>query len=162
MNPLFELEKGRIPEAEFVAMLEAELPDGQRLEGLRDSYFRHLHPNPEMIEFMRTLRERGLRMALLTNNVREWEPQWRAMLPDIDRIFELVVDSAFVGMRKPEPEIYDLTVQRLGEGLTAAECMLVDDIEVNCTAAAELGMHAVRFVDSAQAIADVESAIAGG
>ena len=53
-------------------------------------------------------------MALLTNNVREWEPLWRSMLP-VDEIFELVVDSAFVGMRKPEPEIYELTLERLRE-----------------------------------------------
>ena len=63
---------------------------------------------------MRELRDAGLRMALLTNNVREWEPRWRPMLPEIDEIFEVVVDSAFVGMRKPEPEIYLLTVERLG------------------------------------------------
>ena len=54
------------------------------------------------------------RMALLTNNVREWEPLWRTMLP-VDEIFELVVDSAFVGMRKPEAEIYELTLERLRE-----------------------------------------------
>ena len=52
-------------------------------------------------------------MAILTNNVREWEPLWRAMLP-VDEIFELVVDSAFVGMRKPDPRIYELTLERLG------------------------------------------------
>ena len=71
-----------------------------------------------MIDFMAELRGRGLRMALLTNNVREWEPLWRAKLPELDDIFELVVDSAFVGMRKPEPEIYELTLERLGGGLT--------------------------------------------
>ena len=53
-------------------------------------------------------------MALLTNNVREWEPRWRPMLPEIDEIFEVVVDSGFVGMRKPEPGIYELTLERLG------------------------------------------------
>ncbi len=42
-----------------------------------------------MIEFMRSLRGRGLRLALLTNNVREWEPLWRAKIPEIDEIFEL-------------------------------------------------------------------------
>ena len=67
---------------------------------------------------MRELRERGYRMAILTNNVREWEELWRAKLP-VDEIFELVVDSAWVGMRKPEPEIYQLTIERLGETLAA-------------------------------------------
>ena len=50
---------------------------------------------------MRDLKRREYRMALLTNNVREWEPLWRSMLP-VDEIFELIVDSAFVGMRKPD------------------------------------------------------------
>ena len=48
------------------------------------------------------LAEPAIRMAMLTNNVREWEPLWRAMLP-VDEIFETVVDSAFVGIRKPDP-----------------------------------------------------------
>ncbi len=61
-----------------------------------------MRPNAPVIECLAELRGRGLRMALLTNNVREWEPLWRAKLPELDEIFELVVDSAFVGMRKPE------------------------------------------------------------
>jgi epoxide hydrolase-like predicted phosphatase len=112
-----------------------------------------------MIALMRELRGRGFRMALLTNNVREWEPQWRAMLPDIDEIFEVVVDSAFVGMRKPEPGIYELAVERLGGGLGARECVFVDDVEVNCHAAEELGMRAIHFRDSAQARAELEAAL---
>ena len=79
---------------------------------------------------MRDLKGRGYRMALLTNNVREWEPLWRAMLP-VDEIFEVVVDSAFVGIRKPEPEIYELTLERLGGGIGARECLFVDDVEDN-------------------------------
>jgi putative hydrolase of the HAD superfamily len=159
-HPLFELEKGLITEAEFLRRLEAELGDGTRLHRLRHVYFEHLQPNEAMIAHMRALRDRGLRMALLTNNVREWEPQWRSLLPDIDEIFELVVDSAFVGMRKPEPEIYELTLERLG-GLEPGECVFLDDIEVNCDAARELGMRAVHFVDNEQALSDLEAALAG-
>ncbi len=113
-----------------------------------------------MIEFMGELRGRGLRTALLTNNVREWEPLWRSKLPELDEIFEVVVDSAFVGMRKPEPEIYELTLERLGGGLAPSECVFVDDIELNCEAARALGMTAVRFEDADQAIAELESALA--
>jgi putative hydrolase of the HAD superfamily len=114
-----------------------------------------------MIAYMRELRERGLRMALLTNNVREWEPHWRAKLPDIDEIFELVVDSAFVGMRKPEPEIYELTLERLGDGIVAADCVFVDDTDVNCEAATALGMVAVRYRTPDQARAEIEAALDG-
>ena len=89
---------------------------------------------------MRELRERGYRMAILTNNVREWEELWRAKLP-VDEIFELVVDSAWVGMRKPDPEIYHLTIERLGGRSSRRECLFVDDNELNVEAARELGMH---------------------
>nr|MBA2342667.1 HAD family phosphatase [Thermoleophilaceae bacterium] len=139
--------------------LEAELGDGIKLDRLRHVYFEHLQPNEAMIDRMRDLGARGLRMALLTNNVREWEPQWRSLLPDIDEIFELVVDSAFVGMRKPEPGIYELTLERLGGGLEPRDCVFLDDIEVNCDAARELGMRAVRFVDNEQAFAELDAAL---
>ena len=109
---------------------------------------------------MRDLRGRGLRMALLTNNVREWEPRWRSLLPEIDEMFDVVVDSAFVGMRKPEPEIYMLTVERLGDGWRPADCVFVDDIDLNCEAARELGMAAVLFVDTEQAREEIERALA--
>ena len=159
LHPLYELEKGTITEAEFLGMLEAELDPGTSLSGMRDVYFEHLHPNPAMIDLMRDLRGRGLRMALLTNNVREWEPQWRAKLPEIDEIFEVIVDSAFVGMRKPDREIYELTLERLGNGLEAGECLFVDDVDVNCETARTLGMRAVHYVDADQAIAEIEGAL---
>ena len=161
-HPLFELEKGQISERRYVEVLEAELGEGVRFDVFRDVFMDNLHPNEAMISLVRDLRGRGLRTALLTNNVREWEPLWRAKLPDIDVLFEVIVDSAFVGMRKPEPEIYALTVERLGGGLEASDCVFVDDLEVNCEAAAALGMHAVRFVDSEQAIAAIEAALRGG
>jgi putative hydrolase of the HAD superfamily len=157
-HPLFRLEKGLISEAEFLRQL-GEALGGVELEGFGERYFEHLHPNEEMIELMRRLRDRGLRMALLTNNVREWEPLWRAKLPDIDEIFEVVVDSAFVGMRKPEPGIYELTLERLGDGVSAADCLFVDDIEANCEMAVELGMTAVHYRESEQAIREIEATL---
>jgi putative hydrolase of the HAD superfamily len=75
------------------------------------------------------------------------------MLP-IDEIFDVVVDSAFVGTRKPEPRIYEITLERLGVPAQAA--LLIDDVEPNCAAARELGMRAVWFRDTDQAIAEIE------
>ena len=158
-HPLFALERGEISEAEFRRRLERELGDGIRLSGFRETYFEHLQPNRPMIDYMAGLREGGHRMALLTNNVREWEPLWRAKLPELDRIFEVVVDSAFVGMRKPEPEIYQLTLDRLG-GVEASECVFVDDLEPNCETARALGMTAVLYRDASQAIADIDELLA--
>jgi epoxide hydrolase-like predicted phosphatase len=162
-NPLYELEKGAITEGEFLRSIEDEMEEDVDLSSLNELYFDHLQPNTPMIEYVRSLRlERGMRSALLTNNVREWEPRWRAKLPEIDEIFEVVVDSAFVGMRKPEPEIYELTVDRLGGGLRAEDCLFIDDIEVNCQAARALGMVAVQFTTTEQAIAEAEAALAAG
>ena len=159
-HPLFVLERGEISEAEFRSRVERHLEDGFDLARLRALYFERLDPNPDMIGFVRTLRARGVRAALLTNNVREWEPLWRAKLPELDELFELVVDSAFVGLRKPDPAIYALTLERLGD-VSPADCVFVDDLDVNCEAARALGMAAVRFESAQQAIPEIESALAG-
>jgi putative hydrolase of the HAD superfamily len=158
-HPLYALERGEIAEAEFARRLEEQLGDGFDLARLRHLYFERIEPNPPMIRYLGELRGRGLRTALLTNNVREWEPLWRAKLPELDDIFEVVVDSAAVGMRKPERRIYELTLQRLGGDLRAEECLFVDDIEVNCEGARALGMTAVRYDDAGQAIAELDGAL---
>jgi putative hydrolase of the HAD superfamily len=162
-HPLFELECGRMTERDFLGRLGAQLGEdlGRDVEmhAFAERYFGHLRANEAMLGFLRELRERGYRLAILTNNVREWEAQWRAMLP-VDELFELVVDSAFVGMRKPDPAIYRLTCERLG--VAPGACLFVDDVEVNCTAAAGLGMTAVWFRDSAQAIAEMRTALGDG
>jgi putative hydrolase of the HAD superfamily len=157
-NPLFQLERGEITETEFRDLVQSELDGRLDLERLLRLYFEHLEPNRPMIDYVRELRERGLRTALLTNNVREWEPRWRAKLPELDEIFEVVVDSAFVGMRKPERAIYELTLERLRD-VRPAECVFVDDLEHNCEAARDLGMKAVRFESADQAIPEIESAL---
>jgi putative hydrolase of the HAD superfamily len=162
-HPLFELETGRLSEAQFMSALEVQLSAQLQREvdmsGFSERYFEDLEPNAPLIDYMRGLRRRGYRMAICTNNVREWEPLWRAKLP-VDEIFDVVVDSAFVGVRKPQARIYELTLQRLG--VDAAQALLVDDIELNCTAARELGLAAVWFRATEQAIAEIEAILAGG
>jgi putative hydrolase of the HAD superfamily len=161
-HPLFELEKGRVSEADFLERLRdelrADLGHEPEMHGFKEIYFKALDPNEPMIELMRRLRDRGMRMALLTNNVREWEPLWRSMLP-VDEIFELVVDSAWVGMRKPEPEIYTLTMGRLDGNLQPAQCLFIDDNELNVAAARDLGLTAVRFESNEQAIPEIRAAL---
>jgi putative hydrolase of the HAD superfamily len=158
-HPLYELEKGRTSEDDFLRklgdQLEGDLGHRPELHRFREIYFDALHPNEPMIEAMREAKASGRRMALLTNNVQEWEPFWRSMLP-VDEIFELVVDSGFVGMRKPDREIYDLTLERL-DGPSADQCVFVDDIEANCEAAEELGMTAVHYRHNDQAIPEIRS-----
>jgi epoxide hydrolase-like predicted phosphatase len=161
-HPLFDLEKGLISEADFLNRvadeLEPEIGHRPNMHSFTEIYFNALEPNAPMVDLMRELQGRGLRMALLTNNVREWEARWRSMVP-IDVILELVVDSAFVGCRKPEPRIYEILLERLG--VEAQGCLFVDDVEVNCDAARELGMTAVHFRENEQAIAEVRAAVDG-
>jgi putative hydrolase of the HAD superfamily len=159
-NPLFEMERGEISEDDFLSQLSdglAPLLDHEpHLHRFRELFIGTLEPNPPMIELMRELKGRGLRMAMLTNNVKEWEPHWRPMLP-VDEIFETVVDSAFVGCRKPEPRIYELTLERLGLG--AEECVFVDDLLPNIEGARALGFTAVHFQDTEQATAEIRAAV---
>jgi putative hydrolase of the HAD superfamily len=156
-NPLHEVELGRLTEDEFLGALEdgLEAVTGRRivLHEFAERYFRAMRPNDALLDYYRGLSEEGIRLAILTNNVREWEPRWRAMLPD--ELFELVVDSAFVGMRKPDAAIYELTLERLR--LPAAACAFVDDLEVNVDAARELGLHGVHFRDTDQAIGELDA-----
>ena len=160
-NPLFELECGRITELEFhrqlVDGLEPVLGHRPVFEEFGQLLFEALDPNPGMIDLIREVRRDGLRTALLTNNVREWEPTWRSMLP-VDELFETVVDSAFVGVRKPDPEIYHLTLERIG--LSPEQCIFIDDMQVNVDTANELGLHGVRFRETAQARAEVHELLA--
>jgi putative hydrolase of the HAD superfamily len=162
-NPLFELEVGAISEAEFLATLERELSAGLgrpvELHGFGERYMGALDVNEALFAHYRALHERGIRFAMLTNNVREWDALWRAKLP-IDEIFETVVDSAFVGLRKPDPAIYAIVLERLG--LPAEECAFVDDIAVNVEAARALGFAVVHFRDTGQAAAELDAVLGDG
>jgi putative hydrolase of the HAD superfamily len=162
-NPLYRLERGEITEAAFLERLgdglEPLLGHRPELHRFKEIYFEALDPNQPMIELMRELKGEGYRMGLLTNNVREWEPLWRSMLP-VDEIFEAVVDSGFVGIRKPEPRIYELTLERLG--LPGEACLFVDDLAHNCDGAQEAGMRAVHFRENDQAIGEIRAALGEG
>jgi putative hydrolase of the HAD superfamily len=158
LNPLFELECGRMSEPAFLGVLEDEMEGalGRRvsMHAFTDHYWAGLSHNDGLVSFLRDARDAGYRLALLTNNVQEWEPRWRPKWP-IDELFETVVDSGFVGMRKPDPEIFALTLARLD--LPAGACVFIDDLEHNVVAARECGLHAVHFRDTEQAIDEVRA-----
>ncbi|HEX3243138.1 MAG TPA: HAD family phosphatase [Solirubrobacterales bacterium] len=159
-NPLFKLERGEITEAAFLERisdaLEPLLGHRPEMHRFKEIYFQALNPNPPMIDLMAELKKSGYRMAMLTNNVREWEPLWRSMLP-VDEIFETVVDSGFVGCRKPESRIYAMTLERIG--IAPDACLFVDDVEVNCEGARKAGINAVHFRDNEQAIGEIRAAL---
>jgi putative hydrolase of the HAD superfamily len=158
--PLWTLERGQMTESDFIAGLEAALTEvtGRpvTLDGYGARLMGELEPNQPLLDRYRLLRSQGVRLAILTNNVREWHDIWRSAF-DIDALFELVVDSSFEGARKPEPRIYEITLSRLG--LSASDCVFIDDVEVNVTAANELGMHGIHFNSTQQVLAELDDAL---
>ena len=103
---------------------------------------------PEIVEVAARL-HRCMPTAMLTNNIVEWREGWRARL-DLDNLFDVVIDSSEVGMRKPEPGIYALTEEKLG--LAGEHLLFVDDIGLNLKAGRARGWQTLKFVDSAQVV----------
>jgi epoxide hydrolase-like predicted phosphatase len=103
----------------------------------------------------REIKASGVPIALLTNNVKEWGDHWRATFP-VDELFEIVVDSSEVGMRKPDRRIYLLTCEQVGVAPEAA--VFVDDNAENIGAALALGMETVHFgEDPFVAVAELDA-----
>ena len=138
VNPIHALERGECSGPEFEQILAARLRrvDGAAVaaEGLLRRMFATSLPVPAMYDMIRTVRAAGLRTALLSNS---WgcEEYPRADFPGL---FDTVVLSGEVGMRKPEQEIFLHAAQMLG--LAPAECVFVDDMAANVTAAQACGM----------------------
>jgi epoxide hydrolase-like predicted phosphatase len=106
----------------------------------------------------RALRARGLRTALVTNNAREFGAGWRAMIP-IAELFDAVIDSSEVGVRKPDPAIFSLALRELG-GVAPEHAVFLDDFPGNVEAARRLGMHGVLVEqDPSGALAELERLI---
>ena len=93
-----------------------------------------------MVALVQELRAAGFRLGVLTNNVLEFRDAWRAMMP-FDEWFDDVVDSHEVGLRKPNPAIYQLALARLGA--EAGRTAFLDDVATNVSAATGVGMHGV-------------------
>ncbi len=150
------VETGHLDLDTFVATVKQQFADhldvdhpAMRLRGGDFNVFRDAGAHWSMVHRVRRLRRDGYRTAILTNNVKEWS-QWREVIPIDD--FDVVVDSCEVGLRKPDPAIWDLTLDRLG--LAADETVFLDDHPDNVRAASDMGLHGV-FVGP-----DVEAAIA--
>ena len=106
---------------------------------------------PAMLRAIGRLRDRGLRVAALTNNwAREVEPEQPHPLFGH---FDVVVESRAVGMRKPDPRIYQLTCDRLG--VAPAQTAFLDDIGINLKSARALGMHTIKVDDPDQALREL-------
>ena len=146
-NPIHALERGECSGAEFERILAARLfrSDGGPVpaEGLLQRMFAASVPVPAMYDLIRTLRRAGLRTALLSNS---WSGD-EYPRADFAELFDAVVISGDVGMRKPEEGIFLHAAQALG--LVPAECVFIDDMQANVAAAQACGMTDVLHTDTA-------------
>jgi epoxide hydrolase-like predicted phosphatase len=154
-NPIHALERGECTNDEFELALASELvlENGGQVAGpgLLTRMFAGSTLDESMLELFRKLHADGVPTGLLSNS---WGGSYpHELFPDM---FDAVVISAEVGMRKPEPRIFLHAAELLG--LTPAECVFIDDIEANITAAEQLGFTGVLHSaadDTAERVAEL-------
>lgn len=160
-HPWHQLERGEISLQDYrernAALLEAAgvrppTSAGSSGVGMR------FEPNEPVVRLVRELRAAGFRLGVLTNNVRELRPLWWDLLP-FEELFDDVVDSHEVGLRKPDPAIYRLALERLGT--RAARTAFLDDIASNVATAEQLGMVGVLVDDDPTPAVATVRALAG-
>jgi putative hydrolase of the HAD superfamily len=108
-------------------------------------------PNRELLDFIKSLRPK-YKVALMSNIASRERIAERLKSHSLDEWFDEVVVSGEVGFVKPEPEIYEITLSKLG--VKAGETVFTDDIEYFCAVGEELGLHAVQFENTKQFIHD--------
>lgn len=147
VRALVRFEKGQAEEAEFEVVLAERL--GVPAEGLIDRLFSQLRPEPLVIDAVAAARRRGIRCGLLSNSWghRYDRSRWEEM-------FDVTVISGELGLRKPDPEIYELAAERLG--LPPQDIVFVDDIEHNLPPAAALGMATIHHTDPDTTVAELD------
>lgn len=156
-NPVHDLETGRISAAEFERLLAAELLErtpaqpgaADRAAGMLTRMFSGMRVESSMIDVVRTVRAAGVRTGLLSNS---WGLDYER--DGWDALFDAVVISGEVGLRKPEPAIYALASERLG--LPCEQIVFIDDLRPNVQAAAAAGMVGVQHVDLETTVSELE------
>jgi putative hydrolase of the HAD superfamily len=152
------LERGELSMPEFFATLEAEArAEGHTIDAaeIMAMVGRGIGARPEMLAAIERIREHGLKIAALTNN---W-PAENGSPPGLRSLhaFDVVVESAVEGMRKPDPRIYELTLERLA--VDARDAVFLDDIGMNLKPARALGITTIKVDSPAQAITDLEAVL---
>ncbi len=145
---LISLETGELPEEDFEPRFAAML--GVNAPGLIDRMFAGSRPDERMLAAVARARQAGIRTGLISNSwgTRRYD---RVLLADL---FDGLVISGEVGMRKPTPQMYEIGAERIG--LEPSECVFVDDLPFNLAPAAELGMATVHHVDADDTIPELE------
>jgi putative hydrolase of the HAD superfamily len=157
-NAWARFERGELDEAGFRAAFEAEAAAlGHRVDAARVLAALRGELRPTMVGAVRRLRAAGLPLALLSNNVAPM--QRTGVLGELLALFDVVVESSTEGVRKPEPEIYRRTLARLSEAVgrpvAATDCAYLDDLGINLKPARALGMHTIKVVEPAAALAEL-------
>ncbi|MBA2279676.1 MAG: HAD family phosphatase, partial [Acidimicrobiia bacterium] len=145
-HPFHRLERGEISPAQYDEELAVRL-EGARAPITYDvirNAFAGLDVNEVVIEYLEELRADGYRTALISNNFRDIAFHWKQMLP-LHQLFDLVIDSSAYGIRKPNPAIYRLALDKLG-GIQPQRSVYVDDGLGNVEGARSIGMHGVHVV----------------
>ncbi|MGN6243059.1 MAG: HAD family hydrolase [Motilibacteraceae bacterium] len=144
-TPIHRLETGELSIAEFDALLAAELVrvDGGPVptSGLLAGLFADMRVDPEMLALVEDLKATGVRVALLSNSWGNTYPRER-----IEALFDPVVISGEVGLRKPNSEIFTHTLELLG--VAPERAAFVDDAEPNVEGAARVGLRTVLHTDA--------------
>jgi len=150
------LERGELDLAAFFAAFEDDCRTAGQTIDARAMMARVADaatPRPAMLEAIRRLRARGFRVAALTNN---WRTETDAALT-LESHFDVVVESAKEGLRKPDPRIYRLACERLG--VAPEEAVFLDDIGLNLKSAKALGMTTIKVADPDDALAALEDVL---
>ncbi len=146
---LIGFEEGRVDETAFESGL-ARLLGVERAEGLIDRLFAGARPEESMVAAVREARAAGIATGLISNS---WGTT-RYPRDLLDELFEGVVISGEVGVRKPAPRIYEMGAQAIDRA--PAQCVFVDDLPFNLPPAQELGMATVHHIEAASTIAELE------
>lgn len=157
-NAWARFERSEFSALEFAAAYEAEAAAlGHRIDAMAVLGCLAGELRPEMLIVIRRLREAGLRTGCITNNVATMHdgPGWAAELR-MEELFEVVLESARLGIRKPDPRIYQMACDALE--VTPAETAFLDDLGVNLKPARAMGMTTIKVEDPAVALAELEAA----
>ena len=152
------LERGELSLEAYLTWSRQDLPGAETIWDPESAHFlfRHLIVVPEVVERIYQLKERGFLIGLLTNNIAEAWPTVNDGLP-IDDLFDVVINSAFVGMRKPEHRIYVHALEKLG--VRAEHAVFLDDNPVNLKAARACGLNVVEVKQPVAALEKLEAVI---
>jgi putative hydrolase of the HAD superfamily len=148
------VERGELPQRGFEKVLGRLL--GLDDNGLLARALADIRPRPEVIGLAVRARAAGVRVAMLSNSLGTGDHDPYAEY-DLDEMFDAVVISDRVGLRKPGPEIYQLTASLIG--LPPGMCLFVDDTERNLPTARDLGMGTLLFTGAGTEIPEIERLI---